>query len=177
MPDSTKTYSELQESRISSFLDWKRVSGSGSRPGIPGDIISEDWLGECKTHTKEGHKITFSAKVWSKIQDEASSKFKKPALFVDDGSQKLDRTWCLFPFTYTPYGLDLMLKAGFSIMELPESFVRDNINFTLKQMETACKKAVGQKDSSGIIFEVRFGGMACAVCDLDTFKELDYEWL
>ncbi len=72
------------------------MKGSGSRAGHPGDVISDEWLGECKTHTSPGHTIQFYQSVWNKLSDEAFSQHKFPVLFVDDGSQNLRNTWCLF---------------------------------------------------------------------------------
>lgn len=91
--ETTKYYSNKQETAIAHDLDWDVVSGSGARPVTPGDIISDDWLGECKTHTSPNHSILFDTAVWKKITDEAMMKHRKPALFVDDGSQKLSKTW------------------------------------------------------------------------------------
>ena len=104
----TKTYSKAQEIKLSRALGWKRVSGSGSRPGVPGDIEGPEWLGECKTHMSRTNRVKFCSDVWDKIADEAAAKFKRPALFVDDGSQLLDYTWvlilaCDHPGTGIPY--------------------------------------------------------------------------
>ena len=41
--------------------------------------------------------IVFKKTVWDKVHEEATSKFKTPVLIVDDGSQSIDRTWCMFP--------------------------------------------------------------------------------
>lgn len=61
--------------------------------------MSDDWLGECKTHVSSGHPITFDRKVWAKLRDESATRFKHPALFVDDGSQLITHTWCMFPIS------------------------------------------------------------------------------
>lgn len=94
--NSKKHYSSKQEKTIANALGWKVVSGSGSRSGHPGDVVSEEWLGECKTHVSPGHKIQFYQSVWNKLSDEAFAMHKFPVLFVDDGSQNLKNTWCLF---------------------------------------------------------------------------------
>lgn len=105
---NTKEYSTVQEIKLSGALGWKRVSGSGSRACAPGDIEGPEWLGECKTHTSRTNRVRFCASVWDKIADEAASKFKRPVLFVDDGSQMFDYTWvliaaCDHPGTSVPY--------------------------------------------------------------------------
>ena len=88
--------SDLQEKRISKYLGWGQVSGSGARPTQPGDISGNDWLGECKTHVTPYVKVKFQVNVWNKIADEAASKFKQPAYFTDDGSQLIEKTWVVF---------------------------------------------------------------------------------
>ena len=93
---STKDVSEEQETMIARYLGWSRVSGSGARPGHPGDIKSDEWLGECKTHMVPGKPIKFDFDVWQKISNEAVSQFKKPALFSDDGMRDIDSTWVMF---------------------------------------------------------------------------------
>ena len=102
---STKDFSNIQEHKVAEFLGWNIISGSGSRACRPGDIYSNQWLGECKTHIDSGHKIEFKYSVWCKIADEAASKFKFPVLIVDDGSQRIDHTWCLIDMNISvPYG-------------------------------------------------------------------------
>lgn len=95
MSKPTKYYSTIQENTIANFLGWKVVAGSGARDLSPGDIIGESFLGECKTHTKKVDNIVFFADVWKKICEEAFSRFKYPALFVDNGTQQLSDTWVL----------------------------------------------------------------------------------
>lgn len=90
---STKDFSSIQEAAVSDYLGWDVVSGSGSRPCCPGDIICDEWLGECKTHVEPGKPISFLASFWKKICAEADMRHRMPALFVDDGTQKLDHTW------------------------------------------------------------------------------------
>lgn len=93
---ATKDFSSKQEKMIADYLGWSVVSGSGAAACFPGDVISDEWLGECKTHVERGQKILFNKKVWDKICDEAMVKRRFPVLFTDDGSQKSGKTWCLF---------------------------------------------------------------------------------
>lgn len=94
--NNKKECSRKQEKLIANLLDWNVVSGSGARNLYPGDIQSDEWLGECKTHTTPGHKIVFFKTVWEKIVDEAIAKHRFPALFVDDGSQAISNTWVMY---------------------------------------------------------------------------------
>lgn len=116
---NTKFHSSIQEKLISSYLGWHVVSGSGSRLCRPGDIISDEWLGECKTHTTKDNKLVFLMSVWNKIREEAVSQYKCPALFVDDGSKRIDKTWVMFstnanPFTAFAYTM-IDQKVGASL--------------------------------------------------------------
>lgn len=93
---STKDFSSIQESTIAKYLGWKVVAGSGAAACYPGDIKSEEFLGECKTHVKPGHKLIIDSKVWKKICEEAIFESRWPVLFIDDGSQNIKKTWCIF---------------------------------------------------------------------------------
>ena len=89
-----KYYSNIQEKMLSEALGWSKIGGSGAAPCAPGDVSGSQWLGECKTHTKESP-ILFDANVWAKIKEEAYSRLKRPVLFVDNGTQKIRDTWCI----------------------------------------------------------------------------------
>ena len=92
---ATKFYSNKQESLIADYLGWKRTSGSGARPFQKGDIYSDDFLGECKTHTKSQADVAFMLLDWRKLLIEAKGASRKPILFSDNGTQKLDATFCM----------------------------------------------------------------------------------
>lgn len=100
MSRGTKQYSDKQEKLVANYMSedddiWRQVTGSGARPNFPGDVLSKDWLVECKTHTKPNQKLIFVFKVWDKIFYEASGIFRKPVLVTDDGSQRLEKTYCM----------------------------------------------------------------------------------
>lgn len=100
MPKGTKHYSDKQEKLVANYMSedndrWCQVKGSGARPNFPGDVLSKDWLVECKTYTKPNQQLIFVFKVWDKIYYEASGIFKKPVLVTDDGSQRLEKTYCM----------------------------------------------------------------------------------
>ena len=92
---NTKMFSSLQENRVAKELGWETVSASGARPFNLGDICSENWLGECKTHTADAKSIYFNRDVWEKIKSEATYHHRKSIIFTDDGTQSLDSTWCV----------------------------------------------------------------------------------
>ena len=98
----TKYFSSKHEKMVADCLGWKVVPGSGARNFHPGDVVSERFLGECKTHVSEQTSIVFYRDIWEKIYAEATSQLKVPVLFVDDGTQVLNHTWCLFPIGLIP---------------------------------------------------------------------------
>ena len=100
MSVNNKVFSSKQEHLIPDYLSWKVVSGSGARHTLPGDVCSDEWLGECKTHTTPCHTIIFQLSHWKKIEAEATAKFLQPALFVDSGRQTVEDTWVLFKNTF-----------------------------------------------------------------------------
>ncbi len=93
----TKYYSSKQEQMIADYLGWSVVVASGARMFNPGDIKSSDYLCECKTHTSKQSRVVIMKSVWKKISSEAMSVFKKPVLFFDNGTQKIQDTWCVIP--------------------------------------------------------------------------------
>lgn len=94
---TNKEASNKQEHMVADFLGWEVVSGSGARPFRPGDVQNENYLVECKTHTKEQPNTIFYKKYWSKIVTEARSVNKYPALITDNGTQKSENTWVMIP--------------------------------------------------------------------------------
>lgn len=94
---TNKEASYKQEHMVAEYMDWNVVSGSGARPFRPGDITSEYFLVECKTHIEPRANITFKKSHWKKIQVEALAKDKFPILVTDNGTQKSLHTWVMIP--------------------------------------------------------------------------------
>ena len=94
---NNKEASTIQERMVAKYMGWNVVTGSGSRPFRPGDIKSDNFLLECKTHTKEQANIVFYEEHWNKIVIEARAVNKYPALVVDNGTQKAECTWVAVP--------------------------------------------------------------------------------
>lgn len=49
----TRFYSNRQEKFVAKVLDGKQVSNSGATAFNKGDVVTDDWLIECKTTTKD----------------------------------------------------------------------------------------------------------------------------
>ena len=168
---NTKQFSDKQEKLIASELGGYQISGSGSRPFAPGDVKTYEWLMECKTHTKPDQNILFDINVWKKISDEAMATHRKPVLIVDDGSQTIDKTWCLCRAS----NIDL---TGMLTADLPIN-IRKNITCKHDKLQSALKNASkglivdgANGFYQGIVFEVYWNNENLLVMPFKTFKEL-----
>lgn len=150
---NNKLFSDAQEKKIASYLDWKQVTGSGARPTIPGDIESPEWLGECKTHTKPNQPIFFDSKVLDKIVSEASSKFKQAAYFADDGSQHVTKTWVII--------LDRDLSSRFSVKAYPYK-----VGATISFNNADLKKVTADNE----LYRLELGTYTVLLTTLETFS-------
>lgn len=94
---TNKEASYKQEHMVAKYMGWGVVSGSGARPFKPGDITSDYFLVECKTHVERQDKICFRQKHWDKLVIEAQSTNKFPLLVTDNGTQNSEYTWVMMP--------------------------------------------------------------------------------
>ena len=129
--NSTKWFSSAQEKLVADTLGWQLVSGSGAMPCRPGDVKSDEWLGECKTHMSNANSIYFNKDVWEKIKEEATSTRRYPVLFADDGSRTLEKTWCVC----LSHSFD---KAGINLIPYNKA-IRKNITFSHYDLQVDIK--------------------------------------
>lgn len=159
---STKDFSNKQEKMIADYLGWSVVSGSGARACHPGDIIGEDWLGECKTHETTGKSIFFSTNVWTKICEEATFQHRRPVLFTDDGSQNIRKTWCLIPI--------FTVEDDWSVQPMKKKF---RANFTMNHEDLAklydCN-GIQSGNSDKVCYYAEMGSQKVVVLPLELFK-------
>lgn len=156
--NSTKAYSSRQEKMIQDYLGWQTVSASGARPFHPGDVKSDKWLSECKTHTKVVERIAIVKSVWSKISTEAMSVFKHPILFVDNGTQKSSNTWCVFEEKFLPSS-DNLTYVDIKIRDSSTKITFDHFDMMMQVGEMKC----------GRLF---INGQNLVLMRLSTFKDL-----
>ena len=166
---SMRDFATKQETKIAEFLGWERVSGSGAAPCVPGDVIADDWLGECKTHTSPDQRIFFDYEVWKKINEEAMAKRRSAVLFADDGSQNTKRTWAVC--NYVSIERPFLLEA-----DLPFA-VRKNISFDGAKQKgvlavLSAKNVSPLSMFKYIVFRYTWNDSDVALMPLDTFKEL-----
>lgn len=161
---ATRDYSSKQESMVADMLGWEVVAGSGAAACFPGDVIGDEWLGECKTHIDSGHKIFFSRDVWDKIKQEASIKHRFAALFTDDGTQKDSHTWCLCMrdrLEMENVHFEPMIKG-----------VNKNISFNHNDLCKAVKQSVAKYPGQFPVFYSAWSDDVIAICQLKTFAAL-----
>lgn len=163
---NTKVFSAKQESLVASILGGNVVPGSGARPTAPGDVKSELWLAECKTHTEPGHNIFFDLNVWKKISAEAMALYRLPVLIVDDGSQKEKNTWCLCRSSNVD-------KTNLMVVDFPAT-IRKNITCKDAKLKETLKQADRYLGAFyiGACFDVVWEGEEISILPISTFKEV-----
>ena len=163
---ATKDFSSKQENMIANLLGWEVVVGSGAAACYPGDIISDTWLGECKTHVERGHKIFFDRKVWDKIKNEAYVKHRRPVLFTDDGSQLANNTWCLCLANH--------VELEDIIVTPITKGVNKNISFS-GESQRIIGKAISQSSDKSPAFSCNWNGDEVLICQLSVFEQMKGE--
>lgn len=158
---ATKDFSSKQEHMVARYLNWKVVTGSGARSTFPGDVIGDKWLGECKTHVIPGHKLVFDLGAWTKIKNEAASKFKYPVLVSDDGSQKESNTWCMYLGSVTP--------STAKLISFPFPY-RNNISVDVYQLNFKLRQ--DSADDRLVVYFLTFGDDWVHVTSLENFRRV-----
>ena len=83
---STRYYSKQQEKKVAKAVHGKRTANSGATAFQKGDVITEDWLIECKTKTKDYNSFTIKEDWLLKNEEEAFAMGKNnSALCFDFG--------------------------------------------------------------------------------------------
>ena len=171
---TNKEASYKQEHMVADFMGWSVVSGSGARPFKPGDITSDYFLVECKTHTERQDKICFRKTHWEKLSVESQSTSKIPILVTDNGTQISEYTWVMLP-------LRVINNCGVSncIDGLSDTSRSGNtVIFDHADAMSLYKK--GAMDNQTSLFIVKWGydGECLAIMPLREFKEFyDTEFL
>lgn len=166
MSKPTKYYSSIQENKVAKHLGWSVVSGSGARPFHKADIFNSEFLGECKTHVDKCENIVFKLEHWDKINKEAMSDMKCPILFTDNGTQSIDFTYCLLPYTFLSTRL---YSDEYEITQLDLDNKFTNIMIPIDRLV---------KDSNIydniLIYKSKLGKSNVGIISLNDFKELIY---
>jgi len=83
---STRYFSGRQERKVAKKLGGKQVANSGAATFVAGDVITKEWLIECKTKTKDCSSFTIKEDWLLKNEEEAFAMGKNnSALCFDFG--------------------------------------------------------------------------------------------
>lgn len=82
----TRYYSKRQEQKVAKAVNGKRQANSGATAFAKGDVVTQDWLIECKTKTKDCKSFTIKEDWLLKNEEEAFAMGKNnSALCFDFG--------------------------------------------------------------------------------------------
>ena len=164
---TNKEASYKQEHMVANYMGWRVVSGSGARPFKPGDITSDHFLVECKTHTELQDRICFKRKHWEKIAIEAQSSTKFPILVTDNGTQDSKYTWVMLPLRIinncaVPNSIDGLCDTS-----------RKGTTVTFDPFDAMSLYKSKSADGQISLFIARWGaeGECLAIMPLSSFKE------
>ena len=83
---NTRYYSKKQEQKVAKVVHGKRQANSGATAFEKGDVVTRDWLIECKTKTKDCSSFTIKEDWLLKNEEEAFAMGKNnSALCFDFG--------------------------------------------------------------------------------------------
>lgn len=71
MKHPTRYYSRRQEKKVAKAINGKQTANSGATPFQKGDVVTRDWLIECKTKTKDCSSFTIKEDWLLKNEEEA----------------------------------------------------------------------------------------------------------
>lgn len=165
---NNKIFSDRQEKMVANYLDFVQVSGSGARPFRPGDVTSEVWLCECKTHDTVGDKISFKRTHWVKLCNEALGVNRYPVLITDNGSQRSDYTWVMIPLRLIPSDI-------VNIIDGIKNSSTKGSSFTFKHDLAKTTYTVNSEDDKVNVFKAEFGEVL-AVMPISTFRDFVKEY-
>lgn len=87
MLKSTRYFSSKQEKRVANRVGGKQVSNSGATSFNKGDVITDDWLIECKTCTTPKSSMSVKKEWLEKNKEEAFAMRRNySAVAIDFGS-------------------------------------------------------------------------------------------
>ena len=80
----TRYYSKKQETKVAKAVSGRRTANSGATAFSKGDVVTTDWLIECKTKTKDCSSFTIKEEWLLKNEEEAFAMGKNNSALVFD---------------------------------------------------------------------------------------------
>lgn len=68
---STRYFSNKQEKSVAKTIGGKKTANSGATPFQKGDVVTDDWLIECKTKTSPSESMSIKKEWLEKNEEEA----------------------------------------------------------------------------------------------------------
>ncbi len=81
---STRYYSTRQEKKVAKAVKGRKTANSGATAFQKGDVVTKDWLIECKTKVKDSTSFTIKEGWLLKNEEEAFAMGKKNSALVFD---------------------------------------------------------------------------------------------
>ena len=82
--NSTRYYSGRQEKKVAKAVNGRKTANSGATAFSKGDVVTTDWLIECKTKTKDCSSFTIKEEWLLKNEEEAFAMGKNNSALVFD---------------------------------------------------------------------------------------------
>lgn len=93
MNKPTRYYSKRQEKKVAKVVEGKRQPNSGATPFYKGDIVTQDWLIECKTKTTDCKSFTIKEDWLLKNEEEAFAMGKQASALCFDFGPSANRRY------------------------------------------------------------------------------------
>lgn len=84
MPRPTRFYSKQQEKKVAQIVKGKRTANSGATKFSKGDVVTDNFLIECKTCTEPRKSFTLKQEWFDKNKEEAFAMHKYYSALVFD---------------------------------------------------------------------------------------------
>ena len=93
----TRWYSNRQEKKVAKVVGGRQTANSGATAFQKGDVITQDWLIECKTKTHDCSSFTIKKDWLLKNEEEAFAMGKNNSALCFDFGPTADRRYYVIP--------------------------------------------------------------------------------
>ena len=90
---STRYYSTRQEKKVAKAVKGRKTANSGATAFQKGDVVTKDWLIECKTKVKDSTSFTIKEEWLLKNEEEAFAMGKNNSALVFDFGPNSDKRY------------------------------------------------------------------------------------
>ena len=90
---STRYYSNRQEKKVAKAVKGRKTANSGATAFQKGDVVTKDWLIECKTKVKDSTSFTIKEEWLLKNEEEAFAMGKNNSALVFDFGPSSDKRY------------------------------------------------------------------------------------